>query len=140
MQQTIRISFLFLLSFLLASFPGFPVWEPVFPAGEYYIFYLNSPSSQAQIYFSEDPYADKLRLTEICGESTVYAGDRTEELLERYDAKICFSEEVAGVVSYYCHSPKCGGGVLLSGHAVNLQIARSKTQTAVGTPLIFGGF
>lgn len=139
-MQVIRISFLFLLSVLLAFFPLFSAAEPAFAAGEYYILYLNSASSQATVYFSDCPAWDKLIRFDVAGESTVYAGDRSEALLCEYDAEILFSETVGNVTSYYCRSSRFRGGIHLNGVLVNLQIAVSEEQTAVGTPLIFGGF
>lgn len=69
-----------------------------------------------------------------------YTGDRAEELISRFRAKILFTEEAAGVVNYYCYSPLLKNTVLIGGKTVNLHIACSGSETAAGTPVIFGGF
>lgn len=78
--------------------------------------------------------------SEVRGESAVFQGDRAEELLRAYRARVLFTEEAAGAVSYYCYSPYLGEGIFLDGECVNLHIAAGRGQTAAGTPLLFGGF
>ena len=77
--------------------------------------------------------------TPVAGESARYAGDRCEGIREQFSARLLFTEEVCGVVNYYLYSPRLGEGVVLNGFLVNLHIAVGEEQTAVGTPLIFGG-
>ncbi len=112
---------------------------PAFEGGEGYTFYLGKSSSALTVH-TDAPVRAKLLLGDVKGESTVYSGDRYEELKEKYRAKLLFTETVGGVTSYYLHSPFLGAGIKLGGKTVNLQIAVSAEQTAVGTPLIFGGF
>lgn len=112
---------------------------PVFEGGESYELYLGD-SSSAKVVSSENPALDKLLHAGVKGESVRYTGDLYETIRGRFHAELLFTEEAAGVVSYYLYSPMLGGGVLLGGEAVNLHIAVGHGQTAAGTPLIFGGF
>ena len=73
----------------------------VFPDGERYEYYTGTSSEE--IIVSRSPYK-KLFLSDIKGESVRYTGDRAEELISRFRAKILFTEEAAGVVNYYCYS------------------------------------
>ena len=110
--------------------------SPVFD-GEGYELYTGM--SSAGVIVTDAPAAVKLTLP-VAGESARWEGDRAAELLERFDAKVLFCEEVCGTRNYYCSSPLLGEGVLLRGVRVNLHIAVSGSRTAAGTPVIFGGF
>ena len=110
--------------------------SPVFD-GEGYELYTGT--SSAGVIVTDAPAAVKLTLP-VAGESARWEGDRAAELLERFDAKVLFCEEVCGTRNYYCSSPLLGEGVLLRGVRVNLHIAVSGSRTAAGTPVIFGGF
>lgn len=112
--------------------------SPKLERGEGYTFYLGK-SSSARAVSSTSPLI-KLFLGETKGESAVYRGDRYEEFARKYRAKLLFTERVGDTVSYYLYSPDMGESVALCGEAVNLQIAVGGGQTAVGTPLIFGGW
>lgn len=110
--------------------------SPVFD-GEGYELYTGT--SSAEVIVTDAPAAVKLTLP-VAGESARWEGDRAAELLERFDARVLFCEEVCGTRTYYCSSPLLGEGVLLRGVRVNLHIAVSGSRTAAGTPVIFGGF
>ena len=113
--------------------------SPVFPKGERYELYLGASSSSRCIE-TDEPFLDKFRFGGVQGESVYYTGDRAEELFSRYHARILLVENVCGVTNYYCYSPLLRNCVRVGGHDVNLHIAVSDTQTAAGTPIIFGGF
>ncbi len=134
----IKAVFITTLSVACGAAATFLLHAPVFERGNAYELYL-SPSSSALTVLSGDPLLDKLSLP-VRGESVRYGGDKKEELIARFHAEILFTESAAGVVNYYCRSPFLGEGVVLMGQNVNLHIAVSEAQTAVGTPLIFGGF
>lgn len=113
------------------------VWQlPVFPMGNGYTYYYGEHSS-AEAQTTE---RFMLKPQGVKGESTVYDGSRTEELIASYRATVLFTETACGVVNYYCYSPCLSSGIELCGAFVNLHIAESATQTAVGSPVIFGGF
>ncbi len=111
---------------------------PLFCGADSYELYYGT--SSAHIRISHDPVRDKLLLPDVKGECARYAGNRYEELKERFSARLVFEEEVGDTHSYYLYSPRLAGGVLLREGRVNLHIAVRGERTAVGTPLIFGGF
>lgn len=120
------------------------VQRTAFECGESYVFYLNSLSSGAKIVRCPTALAPIGRFflrSALTGESTVYPDGDAEEVLLRYGGELLFTEEAAGVVSYYCHSDLFGTGVALDGGEVNLHVAvRPDGSICVGTPLIFGGY
>ena len=105
-------------------------------------FYLYSASSQSQQKQSLD-FSD---LFSIRGESVRFAHDGrlarelAQEILVRYNATVCFTEEADGVLSVYAYTQSWNNALALGGAAVNLHIAVSKTECVVGSPIIFGGF
>ena len=106
------------------------------------VFYLNSQSSQG-LRKTELELRDYAHIT---GESVCFArGEESAEELageiaEKYSAEILFTEEAAGVLSFYCYTPIWDNGILVNGQTVNLHIAVAEEQCAVGTPIIFDGF
>ena len=113
------------------------IHSPVFQRGERYEFYTGT--SSGGIISASSPL-EKLTLSGVKGESVRYDGDRAEELLALFQAKVLFVEEAAGVTNYYCYAPALESAVSLNGHCVNLHIAVNGEKTAAGTPVIFGGF
>lgn len=113
--------------------------SPVFERGESYELYHGANSSSL-LTVTDRPVYDKLLFQSLAGESVRYTGNRYEALKTRFRARLLFTEEAAGVTNYYLYSPLLGSGVALAGYSVNLHVAVSETQTAAGTPLIFGGF
>lgn len=112
---------------------------PSFAGAARYTLFLGENSSAEAVVFEGDALP-LLLSSEVRGESAVFQGDCAEELLKAYRARVLFIEKAAGTVSYYCHSPLLGEGLLLNGKRVNLHIAAGRGQTAAGTPLLFGGF
>ncbi|MBQ7912426.1 MAG: YwmB family TATA-box binding protein [Clostridia bacterium] len=106
------------------------------------VFYLDSQSSQG-LRKTELELRDYARIT---GESVCFArGEESAEELageiaEKYSAEILFTEEVAGVISFYCYTPIWDNGILVNGETVNLHVAVAEEECAVGTPIIFDGF
>lgn len=111
--------------------------SPVLEEGKSHTFYY-AENSSAPLTFSA-PLAALLS-GEVKGESVTYSGDRYQEFVQKYAARLLFEERLDGVVSYYLYSPRLVGFVRLNGKRVNLQIAVGSEQTVVGTPLIFGGW
>lgn len=112
--------------------------SPRLGGGEAHAYYLGG-SSSARVIYNDDPAA-KIFLQGVRGESAQYMGDRVEEFRRKWSAELLFTEEVCGTTAYYLYSPQLGAGVALNGSVVNLQIAFDGERTAVGTPLIFGGW
>jgi hypothetical protein len=135
---------LFFFSLLLFFCPLFIRSETIFPVGETYTFYCDSPSSRAETIVCNKAEATLWRFflaPRLTGESTIYPSADVEEIAERYDATLLFCEEAAGVTSYYFYTPLFKTDVSLGGQKVNLHIAvRPNGTVAVGTPLLFGGF
>ena len=103
-------------------------------------YYLYSPSSQAEIKKSAE-WSD---LTFTIGESKGYKVENADEFvrgtLDSLNAKVLFCEEVCGVRSYYCYSPRFGAVTYLNGYPVNLHVAAQGNVVKIGTPVIFGGY
>lgn len=106
------------------------------------VFYLDSASSQG-LRKEELTLRDFSR---IKGESVRFdLADEDGEtlvnrLIEEYNATVLFTEEVSGVVSYYCYTPDWEEYLDLNGQRVNFHVAVSAEECAVGTPIIFDGF
>ncbi len=133
----IRSMFVILCCIACAGFFLLLSFSPVFRGG--YGYELYTGSSSGLVVRTETPFIDKLKF-HAKGESVRYDGDRAEELIEEFRGKLQFTEESCGVKNYYLYSPLLGEGVRVGGAYVNLHIAVNAEQTAVGTPLIFGGF
>lgn len=130
------ISVLFVLLCACAAFALTRL--PVFAQGENYELSY-AASSSACMAVTDNPLLIKLT-HKTAGESVRYVGDCYECVKERFCAELVFCERAAGVTNYYLYSPLLGEPVDLGGRLVNLHVAVSDTQTAVGTPLIFGGY
>ena len=125
-----------LLAAVCALFAFVMTRLPVFARGEgYEVYYTASSSGQAV----RGSFFEKLKSV-TAGESVRYAGNKVAEIATDFRAELLFTEEACGVENYYFYSPELGGAVMINGNPVNLHIAYGGEQTAVGTPLIFGGF
>ncbi len=116
-----------------------------FQTGKSYVFYKYSQSSQAEVVTCQPAFAPVYKYlfqSAITGESTAYNKEDTtaEEIAEKYQAKLLFSEKVNHTTNYYYYSPLLGDGVDVGGAVVNLHIADGVVKIVVGTPLIFGGY
>ena len=111
-------------------------------------YFLDSASSQG-LRKEGLSVSDLTRVKGECvfTEISTYDGGRyltNEEIADKittqYGAKILFTEEIGGVVSYYAYTPQWRECVYIDGRKVNLHIALRKNCLAVGTPIIFDGF
>ena len=106
------------------------------------VFYRDSASSQG-LRKEELSLRDFTRIKGVSVRFEVY-GETAEGIVARiteaYGAEVLFTEEACGVTSYYCYTPKWTNGIEISGETVNLHVAVSETECAVGTPIIFDGF
>lgn len=137
--KAVRAFLVLLLSAVCVFFFYLLYRAPVFGRGERYTLYFGGNSS-AEALVTEEPLLAKLLIGKVAGESAEYRGDRYLALKQCFRARLLFCETACGVKNYYLHSPLLGEGVLLCGEEVNLHIVVSGERTAVGTPLIFGGF
>lgn len=131
----------FLLLIFIAGCVTLPVFIerlPLFFGGQSYTFYLGT--SSGRIVRSDRPVLAKLLLANVRGESAEFEGNVYEKWKDVFSAELVFCEEVAGVVNYYMYSPLLGEGVTLSEGEINLHIAVKGDRTAVGSPMIFGGY
>lgn len=106
------------------------------------VFYLDSDSSQG-LRKTELALKDFSRITGECVRFEREEGVAEEiarEIAEKYGAEILFTEEAAGVISFYGYTDAWDCGVVVNGQTVNLHVAVADTQCAVGTPIIFDGF
>ena len=110
----------------------------VFPFEREKEYYLYSFSSQANIV--TDPTL--LDLLFVTGESARIKTEETnlDELLSFYGAKVLFTEDLDGAVSYYCYSSKLKSPVVLDGKSVNLHIIVKDKEIVLGSPVVFGGY
>ena len=107
------------------------------------MFYLDSASSQGLL---KDKLA-WLDFPRIRGESVCFSRQEAtsrekvlRSIVEKYHATVLFSEEMDGVISYYCYTAEWSDSVRIEGKKVNLHVAISTAQCVVGAPIIFGGF
>ena len=143
---------LILVTGVLCFFWGMNVSRFSTIEGEH-VFYLQSASSQGL-------RKEKLTLRDfpnIRGESVRFsilqqtgtqnmtekeAEKIAETIAKEYDAVILFTEEIAGIKSYYAHTFRWHDGVMLEGRKVNLHIAihLKNGEGAIGSPIIFDGY
>lgn len=138
-----RIILLAFLCLALAVLPQAMNKLPLFKRGISYTLYAGSASSNARMLVCGEgrEWLDKLFTGNITGESAAY-GDTQTALAEaeRLGAKFLIVEQAAGITNYYGYSSRLSGGVVLKGERVNIHVAVSGRGSAIGTPLIFGGF
>lgn len=90
----------------------------------------------------EETSAEDFPLFDKYGESFTVRGDKisVEDILERFNAKIVFTEKINEGISFYAYSDKIAYRKTIAGKKVNLHIFVGKNKTTVGTPIIFGSF
>ena len=103
-------------------------------------YYLDSASSQSL----QTDTLKGMQFLRVKGESVVLK-ERVDEagiqdILRRYNASVLWTEEVDGVLSYYCYTPCFQESVQINNRKVNLHIATKEERTILGSPIIFGGF
>lgn len=133
----------FVLCLALLILPQLMGGGLLFEPGEYYIFYSNGANSGAEMTLvpAEDARAARRNILRLSGESTIYLDEsRAFAEAEKYGAVLLFTERAGEVVNYYYYAARLSGAVALCGHAVNLHIAVGGGRSAVGSPLIFGGY
>lgn len=103
-------------------------------------YYLDSASSQSL----QTDTLKGLQFLRVKGESVALQesldGAGIQDILRRYNALVLWTEEVDGVLSYYCYTPCFQESVQINNRKVNLHIATKEERTIIGSPIIFGGF
>lgn len=122
---------------VLCLSPMFLAGVDFFPEEECY-FYLEKSNSSAPVIEKGEKW--KLLFAPYTGESIRLDGDAIDEVLSRFEASVLFLEKTDGMVHYYCYAPSLGGGLVLKGYTVNLEIASDGENTSVGIPLLFGSY
>ena len=102
--------------------------------------YLGSASSLAKI--ERVDFYEFLTLNQVMGESVEYQAQDfcLQEFLDRYNAKLVFSENTSQGQSYFAYSKKIRYKKTINGKLVNLQVFVSNQRVKVGSPIIFGSF
>lgn len=122
----------------LAALTVYVYCLPVFSdyTGELDVYYMANSTKPVRVC------TDELPLFNRCGESfKVKNGELSaEEILSRFNARIKFTEIIGEGVSYYAYSEKINREIIIKGEKINLHIFVGKTETTVGSPLIFGSF
>ena len=102
--------------------------------------YLSNPSSTAEI--KTVSLLEYKCLTNVVGESVQMLKNDfdLDKFLDRYSAKIRFTENTEHGVSYYAYSNKIKYKKVVKNTLVNIQIHISKALVKIGSPIIFGSF
>ena len=105
-----------------------------------YTFFIGTSSADCKV-ITVDKGAEllALTLTNVCGEATTFKTLDTDELLEKVNGKILFSEQLSDSVNYYC-SADLPYSVTLYGQKVNLHICVKADSVIIASPIIFGGY
>lgn len=142
MQKRYIVQYIFVVFICIFSCLAFCGNTTLFEMGDYYVFYINSASSSAEIVtVTENVNYTKLTLKNLSGESTFYTDFYdAESLIEKYNGEIIKIETVGEITNYYLYSAKFNNDIILFKNKVNLHIAVTKNGTAIGSPIIFGGY
>ncbi len=125
-------------------FTLFGVWfggrTPVFAKySDSYELYVGSASSNAGIITVDEknfPFVQK-----VSGECVTLDGNiKVQDITEKFDAVLVFTESVAEGVSFYAYSEKIGYEATVKGEKVNLHVFVGKDYVKVGSPIIYGSF
>lgn len=107
--------------------------------GKNYELYIASASSSAKIINVNDkefPFVFNVKGQAVSLDKQTFDLDA---FISDFNAKIVFSEQVAGGDLYYAYSPKIKYKKKIGSDTVNLQVFIGE-QVKVGSPIIFGSF
>ena len=111
-----------------------------FDGGKSYTFYCGTSSKDCKVVtVSQNAFAEKLCLKNVCGESCDYDNFELEPFLMELGAEIVFVEELSDSVNYYC-TANLPYSVSLYGKEINLHISVHGDVARVASPIIFGGY
>ena len=114
-----------------ASVPVFKDFSDVFEV------YLEDGSSNAKIVHSDEK--SFIMTFSRTGESCKTTRSE-KEILEYFNAKVLFTEQTCEGTGIYAFTEKIKYRENVCGKTVNLHIFVGKTQTTVGSPIIYGSY
>lgn len=115
----------------------------LFTGSDYYIFYSGRQYSSSKIISvsSDEAMAVKSKIKNLSGESAYYLNkNMKDEILNDFNAEIVFTETIDSINNIYAYSSEIKDYIILNNRKINLHIAVSGNNTAVGSPIIFGGY
>lgn len=84
--------------------------------------------------------AEFFKAGNIKGESCTVENGCAAQIIKDLGAELLFTEQTEEGVSYYCFWERSPYGEILRGKKVNLHVFEGKTQTKIGSPIIYGSF
>ena len=138
MFKKMLVLFLALLTFISCYFT---FEKPIFKdySGDYTL-YVNSNSSNAiMVDLSDNSYPLVFNKTgeSVCFESSDF---ELQTLLNKYSAKLIFTEKIEDGICYYAFSPKIKYQKIVNGSKINLHVFIGEGRVVLGAPVIFGSF
>lgn len=125
--------------FILAAVTVYPQ-RLCFDGGKAYTFYCGTSSKDCKVVtVSQNAFAEKLCLKNVCGESCEYENFDIGRFLDSLGAEIVFIEELSDSINYYC-TANLPYSVNLYGKEINLHVSVHGDRARVASPIIFGGY
>lgn len=139
-MRAIKLSIIIIIALAVCAAVVSLPKKTAFECGDSYTFFIGTSSADCKV-ITVDKGAEllALTLTNVCGEATTFKTLDTDELLEKVNGKILFSEQLSDSVNYYC-SADLPYSVTLYGQKVNLHICIKADRVTVASPIIFGGY
>lgn len=139
-MRAIKLSIIIIIALAVCAAVVSLPKKTAFECGDSYTFFIGTSSADCKV-ITVDKGAEllALTLTNVCGEATTFKTLDTDELLEKVNGKILFSEQLSDSVNYYC-SADLPYSVTLYGQKVNLHICIKADSVTVASPIIFGGY
>ena len=100
------------------------------------IIYTGASSSNAVIKRVDSGY---FSIQKIYGESCLFSLT-PQEIFDKFDVTILFTEVAENVVCYYGYSKKFPYEKEINGKIVNVHVAIENDRVTFGTPIIYGSF
>lgn len=125
------------LTFILSiSFAYYANARPIFLgyAKTYEVYFHNGSYAQPQIL------SGNILPLGVKGEGCVVEDKSVEELFLDFNARILFTEEIDGGISYYGYSPKIRYKARIKEQTINLHVFVKNQRCRVGSPMIYGSY
>lgn len=105
---------------------------------EYTVYFISASSTGKEEKVSENEFP----IFSVLGESFSFTNGKysVSEIFAAFSARLIFTESVSEGVSYYAYSDEITRYKLLGDKKINLHVFVGKSQTTVGSPIIFGSF